>query len=299
MRPDGDGGPLDIDNENVNDFEAMMARKKELQGSRRRKVNVDIINNNEELISLIVNKMRRAADEDRVLNKEGKPATNKLMLLRDAMSQIRKTDLLEGFLDANILSALTDWLAPMPDKSLPSACIRESILDWLTNLPALNQEMLKTSGIGKAVMYLCKHPRESRVTRDKCGRLISKWSRPIFNNSDDFKSLTKDDRVERDYDMKKRGMLITKGKAEVVKPVTNKPLRPGDEGWCYRARVPMPPRKDYVVRPASTAEGEVRSKVKHKKTRLQKHLNNFANMKQLAKTRRGVNMSIEGRNMPL
>jgi len=301
-RKDDSSGDEGIDpnakEEPMNDFEAMMAKKKELRGNRRKKnSSVDIINNNEELMSAIVNKMRRAAEEDRQLNKAGKPATNKLSLLSMAMSQIVKTDLLEGFLDANILSALTDWLAPMPDKSLPSAAIREDIIKWLTNLPALSQEMLKTSGIGKAVMYLYRHPRESRANKDKCGRLIAKWSRPIFNNSDDFKSLTKQERVERDYDMKRRGALIIREQEKAE--VGDKNARPGERGFVWRARVPMHAKKDYVVRPSSTAEGEVRKKVKHKKNRLEKQMMRFERMKALSKTRRAVNMSIQGNNMPL
>lgn len=43
----------------VNDFEAMLAKKKEEAGRhRRRKNNVDIINDNEEHIAIIVRKVR-------------------------------------------------------------------------------------------------------------------------------------------------------------------------------------------------------------------------------------------------
>jgi transcription factor SPN1 len=139
-----------------------------------------------------------------------------------------------AFVEANVLSVLTDWLAPMPDKSLPSKAIRSSILQLLFNLNLDDQSRLKESGIGKAVMYLYKHPKEQRENKELAGKIINRWARPIFNLSTDFKSLSREERLDMD------SRLETRRKVEKETPDADidQPTRPGDPGWCGRARVP-------------------------------------------------------------
>ena len=81
---------------------------------------------------------------------------------------------------------------------------RTKFLKYLRNVPIDDYSRLKESGIGKAVMYLYRHPRETRKNKFMAGYIINKWSRPIFNLSADFSAMSKEDRQRRDIDMAKK-----------------------------------------------------------------------------------------------
>lgn len=287
-----------------------MAKKKaEMQKRRKKRKDFDLINDSDDLIAEMINKMKVAAEEDRGLNMNKKPAIRKLQYLPTVLSQLKKADLHNAFLDCGILSAMTEWLAPLPDKSLPNLHIRESFLRILQTFPTISAGGLKNSGIGKAVMYLYKHPKELIENKEIAGKLINEWSRPLFNLTSNYKSLSKEEREQRDYEQipKRRRTSMEEGgmtpRKDLDKSLSGeqKALRPGDPGWIYRARVPTPSNKDYVIRPKWKVEEESERKGSGKKapTRYDKQVRKFAERKKNSKMQKAVGISIEGRNMAL
>ena len=80
----------------------------------------------------------------------------------------------------------------------------------------------------------------------------------------------------------------------------NEALRPGDPGWCYRARVPRQKSQNYVNRPEWQSQTDISRTEKKEKTRLEKHMIALAERKKHARGgRRAVAISIEGTKMPL
>lgn len=280
------------------DFDIMLQRKKdENRRSRKRKKigDIDVINDNDDAMAKLMADMRLAAREDRELNEMGQPATKKLSLLPIVTAALGKIDLRLAFVEANILAVLTDWLAPLPsDKSLPHIKIRKMILNFLMDVPIDDYSRLKESGVGKAVMYLYRHPKEERGNKHLCGKIISKWSRPIFRLTCDFASLDKDERKARDQEMARR-LGFRKRKAEE----TATAKRPGDPGWVPRARVPMPDTSEYVQRPEWQSHVDMEKISKKEISWLEKHKRRFADKRKITKVQQAVKISIEGKNMNL
>ncbi|XP_016536472.1 protein IWS1 homolog isoform X5 [Poecilia formosa] len=292
----------------MSDFDIMLAKRKAMNSRKRRhRDGGTFISDADDVVSAMITKMNEAAEEDRTLNSQKKPALKKLTLLPQVVMHLKKQDLKETFIDSGVMSAIKEWISPLPDKSLPALRIREELLRILQELPNVSQETLKHSGIGRAVMFLYKHPKESRANKDLALKLINEWSRPIFGLTSNYKGMTREERQQRDLDQQtpQRRRLSSGGQTprrDLEKQLTGeeKALRPGDPGFCARARVPMPSNKDYVVRPKWNVEGDSsRSGYKKAISLLEKHKRRFAEQRKLRRPQGAVKISIEGNRMPL
>uniref|UniRef100_A0A182TGM9 TFIIS N-terminal domain-containing protein n=1 Tax=Anopheles melas TaxID=34690 RepID=A0A182TGM9_9DIPT len=184
----------------MTDFDLMMILKSKKNIYRRAGSDIDVAKRNDDQILELLETMQQAAYQDRQLNRANKPATKKIALLKHFLSQLIKKDLQLPLLEHNVLNVLADWISPLPSKALPCLQIREGILKMLGEFPTIEKSYLKQSGIGKAVMYLYKHPDETNANRRRAGELIHGWFRTIYNVNTELKAMSREERQQ--FEMK-------------------------------------------------------------------------------------------------
>ncbi|CAH2080192.1 unnamed protein product [Thlaspi arvense] len=145
-----------------------------------------------------------AVEDDLALNKEGKPAINKLMKLPLLNGALSKKQLQSEFLDHGLLNLLKNWLEPLPDGSLPSINIRRAILTILNDLCNLidqqecRKEQLVKSGLGKVIMFLSKSDEETTFNKRLANDLVNRWGHIIYNKSTRYEEMfTQEEREEQ------------------------------------------------------------------------------------------------------
>ncbi|XP_068635681.1 protein IWS1 homolog 1-like [Aristolochia californica] len=146
------------------------------------------------IVEHLMAELEVTAEEDAELNRQSKPAINKLKKLPLLIEVLSKKQLQQEFLDHGVLTLLKNWLEPLPDGSLPNINIRTAILQILSDFPIdLEQydrrDQLKKSGLGKVIMFLSRSDEETTSNRKLAKELVDKWSRPIFNKSTRFEDM--------------------------------------------------------------------------------------------------------------
>jgi transcription factor SPN1 len=291
------------------DFDRIMEEKKRERSKKRKRRkdgSIDLCSNADGQIRHVVELMKNAAGEDREANNQRRPAIQKTKMLETVRNILLRADYLEALIENDMMSAISEWLAPLPDKSLPALEIRTTLLKILSSFPNLEPGVLKQSGLGKAVMLIFKHPKETRENKIMASKLIRNWSQPIFQISSDYSSVTKEERESLDLEhlpeAKRRKLESQRSEAGSSRSIQAQQeevvLGPGDPGYISRARVPKLSSNAYIIRPKPNIEGNFRGATKNRQNgRFDQAQKSFKERTRSTKSERAIGVSIEDRRM--
>ncbi|KAI7848649.1 hypothetical protein BDC45DRAFT_522762 [Circinella umbellata] len=245
------------------------AEKAMSSGKRKRKKadEEDLERAMDDELSALREKMREAAEQDNQSNSERKPAIAKLKLLQEANALLTLDAAQDSILDNQLLDGIRLWLEPLPDRSLPSLDIQNSMLDILNTL-SMSSGHLRESGVGKIVYFYQKSPRvESRVRR-KAEQLVAKWSRLVIKRSDNYR--------ERRHETQHYNRDEVMSRRKRYRPEDNRNVTP-EERQRVHVNIPQAVAPDYDIIPQSTVQKASRIKSKEQGT-----------MKRIANTMRSL-----------
>ncbi|KAI1800207.1 hypothetical protein F4811DRAFT_47263 [Daldinia bambusicola] len=159
------------------------------KGSRRKKKDeVDLEDELDERIADLKVRMENACQADNQAREAGQPALHKLKLLPEVMALLNRNTNQAAVVDpdTNFLQHVKFFLEPLNDGSLPAYNIQRDIFQALTRLP-IEKETLRSSGIGKVVLFYTKSKKPEVSIKRMAERLLGEWSRPILKRTDDYK----------------------------------------------------------------------------------------------------------------
>ncbi|KAI9248295.1 hypothetical protein BDA99DRAFT_525324 [Phascolomyces articulosus] len=246
-------GELDPGQELLDVFDKF-AEKAMSSGKRKRKKadEEDLERAMDDELSTLREKMRQAADQDNQSNSERKPALAKLKMLQEANALLTLDAAQDSILDNQLLDSIRAWLEPLPDRSLPSLDIQNSMLDVLNTL-SITSGHLRESGVGKIVYFYQRSPRvESRVRR-KAEQLVAKWSRSVIKRSDNYRErMHETQEYDREQVMKRR---------KRYRHEENR-TENADERQRVHVHIPQAVAPDYDIIPLSNVKkaGRIKSK---------------------------------------
>mmetsp|Transcript_46328 Transcript_46328/g.77020 ORF Transcript_46328/g.77020 Transcript_46328/m.77020 type:complete len:463 (-) Transcript_46328:90-1478(-) len=226
----------------------------------------------------LVASMREAARRDWQCNRDKKPAINTSKLLDIVVQELSKKLFYKYYLDdTEILEALRDWIAPLPDGSLPAVKIRtelyriiqkfalheyeQSSLDhYLQDSEDKAKEALRggrgdddddvevhpgLKSFGKTVMNLWAHKDETNANKALLRRIIEKWIRTLTGSDASYAEL-REAMNENKQSIQQRFQILQRARHK----------RDLGLGERKRAQIPEKAWHDFAVAPVSTITAE-------------------------------------------
>lgn len=242
----------------------------------------------------MIARMDAAAEEDRAQFAAGRPAFQKLKLLRQVEDFLVQVKYHEMFISTGGMDMLAKWLEPYPTGALPSEKMRGALLRLMLLMPIDTahegvKNLLAKSGLGKQVMFYYKCSAESHANRRMAKELVERWSRPIFIDSH-----AEAEKQRRKHDMLARAKAVRR-QHEVASPTGPKP-KIGDVDFRRHAAIPQAAKLDYVINPQSQDDRPQKVTPTKNSSRLQKSLNEVGRKAKFANSR-AAKVSLEGRGV--
>ncbi|KAG2326835.1 hypothetical protein Bca52824_009563 [Brassica carinata] len=258
-------------------------------------------------VEQVMANLELAVEDDVELNKQGKPATKKLIKLPILVGALSKKQLQAEFLDHGVLNLLKNWLEPLPDGSLPNTNIRTSVLQILEDLSIIlgrgegcRREQLIKSGLAKVVMFLSKSDEETRPNRRLANDLVNRWGHMIYDRSTRYEEmLSQEEREEQEEVLsrreKKKAPQAMVGDFDIDVDFSAKP-RPKGPG-ARVVTVPTATSMDFVLRPRPKVDERLKARAKmHVDGK--RYQNLMKKVKKRRALREALKLSLDGHTKP-
>ena len=255
--------------------------------------------------------MEAAAQKDKEMVKKGEPAFNKIEKVDYFCRQLKTRRFQEELLERNVLSCVSLWLLPTKSRgTLPPIDIRTKLYDAIATMP-VQTDHIRRSGIGRLLMELKRHKKETSTNKSKLHTIIEKWSRLVLNKTDNMRNLASEQRSLMESGRAHILKLGSNRRKEVTSPVFDKPKdmasllsSTNDDSYDpdlnrQHARIPQPMECNYIMRPKSLDYSKHHSHQSRKPAPesqagiLKKQIEQVRKMSK-TKMRRSAKMSIEG-----
>eukprot|EP00941_MAST-03F_sp_MAST-3F-sp1_P002900 g2900.t1 len=294
---------FDVDESEMNVVERLELKKKRSRIKKKKLTEEE----KEDVAKRILYKLEEAADRDMEALKSKQPGTNKIKALKWALAALGRRENQETLLSFNLCGVLEKWITPLPDGSLPSLDVRCRMYTLLASLP-INKEHLTNSSLGKVVMRLFRHPKETAKNKRALQLLIESWMRPVFQKTNNYKIIsqnlqTASEDIEQVRKRKKQNKLKKSAKSAgetLAKAKETRVLQPQDKGFRWHPQMREPVVLDYKIRPT---QRKIEERGRHwgkteKQKSLEKRLTGMRRPQKKDKCRvRMTRMSIEGRKV--
>jgi len=231
-------------------------------------------------------------------------------MLQEVKETLKNVDMHDHLLRHGLMKVLANWLALLPDHNLPNATIRTAVIDVISALPIETdlvdrKEQLKSSGLGQIIMFLSQLPEETQANRNKCQKLVEKWSRPVYELTSHYGDLRRREEEclgeekfhESDATTSKNKECATED-PDVVRNTTLG-LKHGEFGFRHHAIVPEPEAMDYILRPKLLSDpNDIKARTQNAdQQRVRKLVGKVVKRKDGVKNGKAHLPSIEGRGM--